>query len=157
MPKAFVDYYISGVKQGKDYNVTYKNNVNAGTATMTITGVVPFQGSITRKFTIVKAANTMKAKAKAQTVKYKKLKKKTQTIKVTKAFTVEKPIGKVTYKVTKYDKKAKKKIKVSKTGKVTIKKGLKKGTYKVKVKVTAKGNINYKSKSQNVTLKIKIK
>ena len=38
------------------------------------------------------------------------------------------------------------------------KKGLKKGrTYSVKVKVTDKGNSNYKAKSKNVTLKIKVK
>lgn len=37
------------------------------------------------------------------------------------------------------------------------KKGLKKGrTYSVKVKVTDKGNSNYKAKSKNVTLKIKV-
>lgn len=30
-------------------------------------------------------------------------------------------------------------------------------TYSVKVKVTAKGNANYKAKTKNVTLKIKVK
>lgn len=31
------------------------------------------------------------------------------------------------------------------------------GSYKVKVKVTAKGNSNYKAKTKKVTLKIKVK
>lgn len=104
-----------------------------------------------------KMANPITVKAKVQIIKFAKLKKKTQTVIAKKAFTVSNPKGKVTYKVTKYDSKAKKKITVSSAGKVTIKKGLKKGTYKIKVKVTAAGNTQYKSGSKTVTLKIKVK
>ena len=104
-----------------------------------------------------KVANTMTVKAKTNTVKFSKLKKKNQTIAVKKAFTVSKPQGKVTYKVKTYDKKAKKKITVSSAGKVTIKKGLKKGTYKVKVNVTAAGTSKYKALTKTVTLTIKVK
>ena len=99
----------------------------------------------------------MKAAGKTVAVKYKKLKTKTQKIIVKKAFTVKNPKGKVTYKIRKYDRKAKKKITVSKTGKVTVKKGLKKGkTYKVKVKVSTEGNASYLSAEKTVTLKVKI-
>ena len=61
--------------------------------------------------------------------------------------------GKLTFsKVTKNDK-----IGVySKTGKFVAKKGIKKGTYKIKVKVTAAGGTNYKSKTEyeNVIVKV---
>ena len=38
---------------GKDYTVSYKNNVKAGTATITIKGKGNFKNSITRKFKII--------------------------------------------------------------------------------------------------------
>ena len=51
----------------------------------------------------------------------------------------------------------KKFFKVNKTtGKVTVSKGLKKGIYKVKVKVQAKGNVNYRASAWK-TVKVKVK
>lgn len=47
------------LKQGTDYTITYKNNTNAGTATMTITGKGNFAGSISKTFKITKPANTI--------------------------------------------------------------------------------------------------
>ncbi|MBQ9061811.1 MAG: hypothetical protein IJ121_03135 [Eubacterium sp.] len=99
----------------------------------------------------------MTVKANAVKIKAAKLKTKKQTIKAAKAFKIAGAQGNVTYKVKKYDNKAKKKIKVSKTGKITVKKGLKKGTYKIKVNVTAAGNANYMPLTKTVTVKIKIK
>jgi cobalamin biosynthesis Co2+ chelatase CbiK len=94
--------------------------------------------------------NTIKASGK--TVKVKASRKKT-TFKKSKAFSVRKAVGKVTFK----KKSGSKKVTVSKAGKVTVKKGLKKGkTYKIKVKVTAAGNNMYKSKTVTVTLKVKV-
>lgn len=98
-------------------------------------------------------ANPITAKAKTVTFKASKVKKKAQSVKASKAFTVKKAQGKVTYKKTS----GSKKIAVSKAGKVTVKKGTKKGTYKAKVKVTAAGNATYKSGSKTVTLKVKVK
>ena len=106
---------------------------------------------------VTKKANPMKASAKTLKVKFKKLKKKNQVFAAKKAFTVTKAQGKVTYKVTKKDKKAKNKITVSKAGKVTVKKGLKKGKYIVTVKITAAGKGNYKAGSKVVTLVVKVK
>ena len=106
---------------------------------------------------LAKKANPITVKAKTVTVKYSKLKKKTQTIAATKAFAVSKAQGKITYKVAAYDKKAKKKITVNSAGKVTVKKGLKKGKYKVKVTITAAGNTAYKAGSKTVTITIKVK
>lgn len=97
-----------------------------------------------------KLSNTVKVKAKAINAKSKK----NTSVKKTKAFSISKAQGKITFKqVTKN-----KKIVVSKAGKVTVKKGLKKGKiYKIKVKVTAAGNAKYMTKTATVTLKIKIK
>ena len=143
------------LKEGVDYTVSYSNNTDAGTASVTYTAVEgpSLGGECTKTFTIKKAAGTMKAKGKTVKVKYSALKKKKQTIKAAKAFTVSKKIGKVTYKKLSGNKK----ISVSKAGKVTVKKGLKKGIYTVKVRVTDAGNRNYLKKTQTVTLKVKVK
>ena len=140
--------------QGTDYTVSYKNNVNAGTAAVAVEGVGVYQGSLPATFTIAKAAQ-QPAVAKAQltkTVKAKKVKKAKRTttkVKVTGAK------GKVTYVKLKG---SSKKLTIGKTtGKITVKKGTKKGTYKIKVKVTAAGNANYAAKSITKTIKVKVK
>ncbi len=113
--------------------------------------------STTKKKT-TKKKNTIKVTVKKKTVKAKKLKKKAQTIK---PITVKKAKGKVTYKLVKKGttKKIWKYLKISKKGKITIKKWkkAKKGTYKIKVKITAKGNKSYKSKTITKTFKVRIK
>ena len=43
----------SDLEEGKDYTVTYKNNLKVGTASVVITGKGGYQGSITQKFSIV--------------------------------------------------------------------------------------------------------
>ena len=110
-----------------------------------------------------KQANPLTIKAKTATVKYKKLKKKAQTLAVTRVITFTKMINdKKTYTLSsakKGKKSYKKYFKINQTtGKVTIKKGLKKGTYKIQVKVKAAGNANYNASDVNtVTFKIKVK
>ena len=143
------------LKEGADYEVGYDNCKDAGKATVSVYGVRNYYGSIETSFKINKAANPLKVKAKTATVKYKKLKKKAQSLAVSKVLTFSKKgQGTVTY--TK--KSGNKKITINKkTGKIKIKKGLKKGTYKIKVKVAAAGNKNYKSAVKTLTLKIRIK
>lgn len=46
--------YKGYLQEGEDYKVSYKNNVEIGTATITITGIGNYCGSITKKFTIKK-------------------------------------------------------------------------------------------------------
>lgn len=105
-----------------------------------------------------KADNTFKVKGKTATVKYKKLKKKTQTLSVFKVLTfTNRGQGTLTYaKVS-----GSSKISINKTtGKITIKKkGLKKKkTYSVKIKVMAAGNEDYNASTwKTVTFKIKVK
>ena len=101
-----------------------------------------------------KAANPMKVRASAKTVKAKQLKKKTKTVNGLK---VSGAVGKVTFKNASTSKKLKKFKVAPMTGKVTVPKNTKKGTYKVKVKVTAAGNAKYKALSKTVTCTIKVK
>lgn len=102
----------------------------------------------------VKKPNTLTVKGKTATVKYSKLKKKNQTLKVEKVMTVSNAKGAVSYKKSSGNGK----ITINKkTGKITVKKGLKKGTYKVKIKVKAAGNSNYNAATKTVTVKIKVK
>ena len=57
MPADESDYTSKGyLTEGTDYTVTYKDNVNAGTATVTITGIGYYMDSVARTFTISKAA-----------------------------------------------------------------------------------------------------
>ncbi len=110
-----------------------------------------------------KKANPLTVKGKKAAVKYSKLKKKNQTLAVTKVIKFTKKLkDKKIYKLIsarKGRKSFKKYFRINKkTGKVTIKKGLKKGTYKIKIKVQAKGNSKYKaSKVKKVTFTVKVK
>lgn len=151
------------LKSGTDYKLSYKNNTNAGTATVSVKGKGNFKGTCSEPFTISKAANPLKVSPMTASVKYKKLKKKNQTLAVTKVIEFTKDAkDKKKYKLLsakKGSKSFKKYFTISKTtGKVTVKKALKKGTYNVTVKVKGKGNGNYKSSAwKKVTFKIKVK
>ncbi len=151
--------------EGTDYKVTYKDNDKPGTATKTITGLGEIIGSVSKTFLITgeageeitseKAANPLAVKAKSPSVKYSKLKKKTQTLGVSKVLKFTNA-GQGTKTYTKSS--GNKKITINKkTGKVTIKKGLKKGTYTIKIKVKAAGNDKYKAATKTVKVKIKVK
>lgn len=110
------------------------------------------------KPTVKKKANPINVTVKTKTIKAKKLKKKTQEVKV---ITVKNNQGKVTYKLVKsgITKKIRKLVSINKKGAITIKKWKKAkvGTYKIKVRITAKGNSKYKPKTLIKTVKIKIK
>ncbi len=159
-PSVTVTNSAGDVLAASNYTVSYKNNVNAGTATAVVTFKGEYySGTKNLAFTIDKAANPMTAKGKTVNLKASKIKKKKQTVKAAKAFAVSNAQGTVTYKLISVKKsKFKKYFKIStKTGKITVKKKLKKGTYKVKVQVTASGNANYESTKKVVTVKVKIK
>ena len=111
--------------------------------------------SAAAKLTIASAAQPMKLKAVKRTAKLAKVKKKAVTVAAPLKFT-KKAQGKVTYaRVAKGSAKC---LTVNKkNGKVTVKRGTKKGTYKVKIKITAKGNKNYKSGSKTITCTVVVK
>ena len=146
---------VSGL--GKDdYTVKYTNNIEIGTATVTVTARGDkYKGSITRTFTITKRTNPLAAKGKKATVKFKKLKKKNRKLAVSKVIKYSsKGMGTLTYVKASGNKK----ITINKkTGKVTVKKGLKKGTYKVKVNITASGTSTYEKATISVTFRIRVK
>ena len=98
--------------------------------------------------------NPLSVKGRTVKVKYKKLKKKAQVIKISKAAVIQKAEGKVTYKKVKGNRK----ITVNKkSGKITVKKKLAKGAYPLKIKIKAAGNMEYEKGSKTVTVKIKVK
>lgn len=103
-----------------------------------------------------KYKSSLSVKGKTATVKYSKVKKKNQTLAVSKVLTfVDKGQGQLTYaKVS-----GNSKILINKTtGAITVKKKLKKKTYTVKVKVQASGNESCNpSEWKTVTFKIKVK
>ena len=144
------------LKEGEDYKLAYKNNINAGTATVEIVGINEFSGaSISKTFTIAKAAQNPSVTAKTKTVKVKKVKKKKQTVA---PLTVKNAQGTVTYTGVGTNKKSKKALSINKkTGKITVKKKTKKGTYKMKVTVKAAGNNNYNAKTVTKTVTVKVK
>ena len=51
-PKPTVKVGATTLREGTDYTLSYQNNVNAGTATVTIRGAGNYTGTITEKFTI---------------------------------------------------------------------------------------------------------
>lgn len=144
-----VSYKGDTLFKDMDYKVSYKNNKNAGTASVTVTGIEDYKDSVTKTFKINKAGNPIKVTSSGKTYKVKALKKKAQSYK---AIKVSKNQGKVTYKVTKKNSKL-----TFKGGKITVKKKTKKGTYKITVQVTAAGNKNYNKKSVKKTITVKVK
>ena len=120
---------------GTDYKLSYKNNTNAGTATVTITGIGNYTDSVNKTFTIKKAANKITASnftrsysANAQTI----------------------TLGaKATGGTLKY-KSSNTKVKVTSAGKVTIPA---KFTGTVKITITA-GNSNYNTATKTVTITV---
>ncbi|MCM1297055.1 MAG: InlB B-repeat-containing protein [Muribaculaceae bacterium] len=63
-PKAVVSAAGRILVEGEDYALSYQNNKNAGTAVVTVTGISPNYGSVTRDFTIRPASVTIRAKDK---------------------------------------------------------------------------------------------
>ena len=143
---------------GKYYTVFWKNNEEAGTATVTVKGKAPYTGSAKTTFKIKRAgayAFVNKPAKTTVTVKAKDVKKKAKKVgrideylkRSSKKYT--KSVGvKATYKTnSKY-------VKVSKKGYITVKKGAKKGTYKITVKLKATKR-NYKAATRTITVKVK--
>lgn len=126
---------VKGIKAGT-VKITAKNNGKSDSVTIKV---------------VNKKANTLSVKGK--TIKANS--KKTTTFAKTKAFTIKKAQGTVTFKKVSGDKK----VSINaKTGKITVKKGLKKNkTIKVKFKVTAAGTSVYKAGSKTVTVNVKVK
>ncbi|MDO5293418.1 MAG: glycosyl hydrolase 53 family protein [bacterium] len=119
--------------EGTDYKVSYKNNINAGTATMTIIGCGNYTGTITKTFTIKKAKQTLTGSSL-----YKK-------VTGDKAFALNVKAsgnGTLTYKSNN-----EKAAKVNAKGMVTV---VGKGTAKITVKAAATNN--YEQAEKTITI-----
>lgn len=89
--------YDTPLKQGKDYTVSYSNNVNAGKATVTIKGIGNYGGTATETFTIhplsIGSSNVAKIPVQDYTGKARKpvptIKAGGKTLKVGRDFTVK--------------------------------------------------------------------
>lgn len=57
--KVTVELYGKTLKEGTDYTISWKDNTNAGTATVTATGRWPYAGAVSSTTTIGKAAQTI--------------------------------------------------------------------------------------------------
>ena len=69
-PTVIVTIGSKTLTEGKDYTLTFANNVNAGTATVTVKGAGDYTGEATKEFTIVKADNTVTAAPTPNTLTY---------------------------------------------------------------------------------------
>lgn len=63
-PDVIVAWLENKLTEGQDYTLTYSNNVNAGTAKVTITGIGKYTGSVTTSFEIKPASPEITAKSK---------------------------------------------------------------------------------------------
>ena len=126
--------------QKKDYNVAYRNNLNAGTASVLITPAgANYAGSKTAHFTISKGKTTFKVKASKKKIKVTSLSKGS---------------SKVRFSVKKVTNGQKSKVKInSRTGKITLKKKIKKCT--IYVKATSKTNKNRKAGTKIVKIVVR--
>lgn len=78
-PEVTVKHGSKRLVRNKDYVISYKNNTNIGTASVTITGIGTYTGSVTKTFEIVPKGTVLSGKPKAGsksfTARWKKQKK----------------------------------------------------------------------------------
>lgn len=121
--------------EGEDFEVSYRDNVHVGTATILVDGKGAYNGHREVTFDIVKGTNELKAKSSI-------------TLKGTKAvkLAASDSFGaKLSYKSSN------KNVVVSKDGKVQAKK---KGSFKATITITAKGCSDYKKATKTVKVKV---
>lgn len=117
-----------------DYTISYKNNLNAGKAMVTVTGTGKYTGEVTKEFEIAKAAQELKVSPTEI------------NISVGESAQIEvSGQGQISYKSD-----AEEKVTVSNTGKVTGKQA-----GKATITITAAGNENYNSASKTLTVNVK--
>lgn len=127
---------VDGLELGRDYTVSYQNNINAGTAVAIVEGINQYTGTLTEKFSISKGKQSLKASISKGSISVGG-----------KAQITAKGIGAITYQSSK-----EKIAKVSRKGAVT---GVSAG--KAKITVKAAGNKNYKPDSFVITVTVKAK
>lgn len=64
-PTVTVTSFGNALTEGRDFKVTYRNNINAGTATAVISGIGEYSGSVEKTFTITKGWQSIKQSVSA--------------------------------------------------------------------------------------------
>lgn len=125
------------LNEGKDYTISYSNNINAGKAVVKVEMKGNYKGTLTRNFTINKAGNKIRGTSNFS---------KTASTKAQSFLLGAKATGgRLTYKS------GSKSVKVSSTGKVTIPKNF---AGKATITITASGT-NHKTVTRTVTVTVK--
>ena len=122
--------------EGTDYTVSYKNNTNAGTAYVIITGIGNYTNSVSKNFTIKKIANTITAKS------------------IVKSYAAQAQSFDLGAKVkngTPTYKSDNKSVTVTKTGKVTVKA---KFIGNANITITSPASTNYTSATKTIVVKV---
>lgn len=134
-PELTVEADGKKLAEGADYTLSYKDNINSGNATVTITGCGNYTGKISRKFEITKAKQKITVKKSF----YKKI-AGGKSFKLTGISAY----GKLSYKSSKT-----KVATVNKNGNVKIK-----GVGTTKITVTASGDKNHKKAKALIKVKV---
>ena len=144
-----------------EYEAVYpKKSTDAGNYEVTVevkAGGLRISGAA--GYSIAKAANPVSVSGGSATVKYKKLKKRAQTVGASSVMSVSNAKGSVTYGLVSVSKaKYRKYFSVdASSGNVNLRKKLRKGTYTVTVLVTAAGDKNHNAASRYVSFRIRVK
>ena len=135
-PTVSLNYGGKTLVLNTNYTIAYKNNINAGNATATVTGKGYFTGTVTKNFIIKKIANAITAKNFSKTYSTK-----------VQAFALGVKIknGTPTYKSNS------KSVTVSKAGKVTVKA---KFIGKATITITAPASTNYTATTKKITVTV---
>ncbi|MCC2864733.1 leucine-rich repeat protein [Anaerovorax odorimutans] len=123
---------VKGLKQGTDYTVSYRNNVNAGRAKVIITGIGIYHGTMAKEYIIQKANQVVTAGSYTKTYGNKPF-----------------SLNAGAKSQLSYQSSNPKIATVSSTGKVTIK-----NTGKAQITITAAATANYNAASKTVTITI---
>ena len=122
--------------EGTDYDVAYADNINAGTASVVITGRGNYEGTVTKTFTIKKASNTITATSFTKTY---------STVAQTFSLGVKIKSGTPTYKSSTSS------VTVSEAGKATVKA---KFIGKATITITSPETANYSKQTKNITITV---
>ena len=137
--------------RGVDYEISYEDNVDVGTACIFVRGIGKYGGEVKIPFEILPTENTLKASGLTANIQYSD---KQQTVGITKLIKYDDPgQGAKTYKKVSGDSKF---TVNEKTGEITVGAGVKIGTYEIKLNVSAAGDRNHEETEATVTACINV-
>lgn len=138
MPSVTINNRGTILKKGKDYSISYNNNIRIGTATAIITGIGDYNGEKVKTFKIVKGIPKIQAKNKIKSMHAKKYRFKLNAKTNSNA--------KLKYKSNN------KNIRVNYKGIITVKKNY---YGKAKITLSTKETGIYRAKKKTITVRIK--